>query len=386
MIFTKNKRLDKSNNSSPLAFNFFNQLERSMIRTAILALATGIGMQAWGQTAPKYSNEFLSLGVGGRALGMGSAQVSQVNDVTAGYWNPAGLVMAKGDIQIAFMHNEYFAGIAKYDYLGLTAPIDSMRHIGVSMLRFGIDDIANTIDLKDQDGNINYDRITGFSAADYAFLISFASKTRITGLHYGANVKIIHRKVGDFAKAWGFGLDAGLQYTSGEWRIGAMLRDVTSTFNAWSYTLDDRTKDVFTETGNDIPENGLELTLPRLIPGVSREFVLKKFSIAPAIDLEMTFDGKRNTLVKTNFASIDPRVGIETGYNHLVFLRVGVSNFQEVTDTDGKKKTTVQPNLGVGIRLKSLSLDYALTNIGNSNNLYSNVFSIRLNIYKQKKT
>lgn len=357
-----------------------------MIRAALLALATGIGLQAWGQTAPKYSNEFLSLGVGGRALGMGGAQVSQVNDVTAGYWNPAGLALAKGDIQLAFMHNEYFAGIAKYDYLGLTTPIDSMRHIGVSVLRFGIDDIANTIDLKDKDGNINYDRITGFSAADYAFLISFASKSRITGLHYGANVKIIHRKVGDFAKAWGFGLDAGLQYTTGEWRVGAVLRDVTSTFNAWSYSLNDRTKEVFIETGNEIPENGLELTLPRLIPGVSREFILKKFSIAPALDLEMTFDGKRNTLIKTNFASIDPRVGIEAGYNHLIFLRTGISNFQQVTDMDGKKKTTVQPNLGVGIRLKSLSIDYALTNIGNSNNLYSNVFSIRLNIYKQKKT
>ncbi|HNH66391.1 MAG TPA: hypothetical protein PLB72_06070, partial [Bacteroidia bacterium] len=77
------------------------------------------------QTAPKYSNEFLNLGVGGRALGMGGAQVSQVNDVTAGYWNPAGLVRSRGDIQLAFMHNEYFAGIAKYDYLALTAPIDT---------------------------------------------------------------------------------------------------------------------------------------------------------------------------------------------------------------------------------------------------------------------
>ena len=74
----------------------------------------------------KYSNEFLNLGVGGRALGMGGAQVSQVNDVTAGYWNPAGLVHSRGDIQLAFMHNEYFAGIAKYDYLALTAPIDTM--------------------------------------------------------------------------------------------------------------------------------------------------------------------------------------------------------------------------------------------------------------------
>jgi len=235
------------------------------------------------QTAPKYSNEFLNLGVGGRALGMGGAQVSQVNDVTAGYWNPAGLVRSRGDIQLAFMHNEYFAGIAKYDYLALTAPIDTMRHIGFSVLRFGIDDIANTIDLKDNDGNIDYNRVTGFSAADYAFLVSYASKSAINGLDYGANFKIIHRKVGDFAKAWGFGLDAGIQYQAGNWRTGAMLKDVTSTFNAWSYTLNDRTKEVFIQTGNEIPENGLELTLPRLILGVSRQLNIRKFTITPEI-------------------------------------------------------------------------------------------------------
>ncbi|MBE7508735.1 MAG: hypothetical protein HS118_00865 [Bacteroidia bacterium] len=42
-----------------------------MMRAALLALATGIGLQAWGQTAPKYSNEFLSLGVGGPRSGHG---------------------------------------------------------------------------------------------------------------------------------------------------------------------------------------------------------------------------------------------------------------------------------------------------------------------------
>jgi hypothetical protein len=356
-----------------------------MKRVALLFFLQIISFSGFCQVAPKYSNEFLTLGVGARALGMAGAQVSQVNDVTAGYWNPAGLNNAKGDLQLAFMHNEYFAGIAKYDYLALAAPIDSMRHIGFSLLRFGIDDIANTIELKDQDGNIDYDRITGFSAADYAFLISYASKSPIKGLDYGANFKIIHRKVGDFAKAWGFGIDAGIQYQSGKWKAGAMLKDVTSTFNAWSYSLSDRTKEVFIETGNEIPENGLELTLPRLILGLSRQFVIKKFTLTPALDLETTFDGKRNTLVKTSFASIDPHLGIETGYNNLVFFRAGITNVQDVSNMEGKKRKTVQPNLGVGIKLRNLSIDYALTNIGNSNNLYSNVFSLRLIINKQKR-
>jgi hypothetical protein len=136
--------------------------------------------------APKYSNEFLTIGVGARALGMAGAQVSQVSDVTAGYWNPAGLVNTEGDRQVALMHSEYFAGIGKYDYGAITAPIDSMRHFGFSVLRFGIDDIANTIDLIDKDGVVLYNNVTSFSAADYAFLLSYSSQTKITGLSYGA--------------------------------------------------------------------------------------------------------------------------------------------------------------------------------------------------------
>ncbi len=42
--------------------------------------------------APKYSNEFLAVGVGARSLGMANAQTGITNDVTSAYWNPAGLV------------------------------------------------------------------------------------------------------------------------------------------------------------------------------------------------------------------------------------------------------------------------------------------------------
>ncbi len=354
------------------------------IKSAVVLLLLS-ATQLYAQ-APKYSNEFLMLGVGARAMGMAGAQVSHVSDVTAGYWNPAGLNYAKGDLQFALMHSEYFAGIAKYDYGAFAAPIDSMRHVGLSIIRFAIDDIPNTIELVDEDGNLDYDRITTFSAADYAFLFSYAQRTKIIGLTYGANLKVIHRKVGDFAKAWGFGLDAGLQFEKNRIKLGAFAKDVTSTFNAWSYSLDDKTKEVFTQTGNEIPENGLEITLPRLIFGASyKATLLKKFTVLPALDFDLTFDGKRNTLLKSKTMSLDPKLGLEIGYNNFVFLRGGINNIQEVTDIDGSTNRTVQPNFGVGVKIKGLSIDYALTNIGNDQNLYSNVFSLRLIINKQKK-
>ncbi|HEX2618060.1 MAG TPA: PorV/PorQ family protein [Flavobacteriales bacterium] len=351
--------------------------------SAVLVAATPLVAQA--QDAPKYSNEFLTIGVGARSLGMGYSYISSANDVTAGYWNPAGLLGVRGDLQVGAMHSEYFAGIAKYDYIGVAHPIDSNSTIGISFVRFGVDDIPNTTELIDRDGNLDYDRITSFSAADNAFLISYARRLKVPGLRVGANAKVIYRKVGPFAKAWGFGLDAGAQYDKGNWRFAAMGRDLTSTFNAWSYTLDDRTKEVFEQTGNELPVNGVEVTLPRLVLGVARQFRIgSKVDMIAELNLENTFDGERNTVIASDTWSADPRLGIEVGYAHVVYLRAGVNNFQYVTDINDQKSLNFQPNIGLGLKIKSVALDYALTDIGdNSVALYSNVFSLRFDLFKK---
>jgi len=358
------------------------------IRTAALAFFTIVSLGAFGQSAPKYSNEFLSIGVGARALGMSNAYITSANDVTSGYWNPAGLLGIRNNLQVGLMHSEYFAGIAKYDYGAVATRLDSSSAMGFTLIRFAVDDIPNTTELIDANGNVDYDRITSFSAADYAFLFSYAKKLKKEGLNVGGSVKIIRRKVGDFAGAWGFGLDAGIQYEKDKWKFAAMGRDVTSTFNAWSFDLTDQMKDVFAVTGNEIPENSVEITLPKLLLGSARKFNLyrDKLNLLTELDFDLTFDGKRNVLIRSNAVSVDPHFGFELGYLDLIFLRGGIGNIQQSTDVIGRHITTWQPNLGVGLKLKSLSLDYALTDIGDrSVALYSNVFSLRLDINKKAK-
>lgn len=339
-----------------------------------------------GTVAPKYSNEFLNIGVGADALGMGNAVVANTGSSMSGYWNPAGLTQVKTWLDVSLMHSEYFAGIAKYDYLGLAHSIDDRSTIGLSAIRFAVDDIPNTTQLIDNNGNIDYDKITTFTAADYGFLLSYARKMKIEGLSVGGNFKVIHRKVGDFAKSWGFGLDAGIQYKRGEhWKFGAMARDLTSTFNAWIFTLDDQTKEVFARTNNDIPQNGLELTLPRIIFGAHGKYDLgsKGLYAAGELDLDLTTDGRRNTIIRSGVVSIDPHLGVEFGFKNYVAIRGGVTNMQYVKNFDNSQKLNIQPNIGIGLNIKNFYLDYAFTDIGDASvALYSHVISLRLKLNK----
>ena len=354
-------------------------------------------------SAPKYVNEFLSIGQGARGLAMGNTQAAIVNDATAGYWNPAGLLKVKDRYAVTLMHSENFAGIVQNDYAAFTTEYDSSSRIGLSVIRVGVDDIPNTLNLIDDNGVINYDNVTSFGVSDYAFTGSYAKKSNfIKGLSLGVNAKIIYRHVGPFANAWGFGLDAGAQFERKGWQFGLMARDVTTTTSYWTYNTT-LVEDVFLATNNEIPQNSAEVALPRFVLGVGKEYVIKeKIYVLPALDVDITTDGRRNTLVKTGVFSVDPHAGLELSYKKIVYLRGGFNNFQQEKrfvryelEEDGSAKidsTTglripifddkrdfwvFQPNFGIGLNIKKINIDYALTRMATQQDgLYSHIFSI----------
>ena len=342
----------------------------------------------------KYSNEFLNIGAGARGLAMGSAQVATVDDGTAGYWNPAGLVNIKDHPQVNIMHAEYFAGIGKYDFASIAFPSSNKkRTFAVTGLRFAVDDIMNTLFLVEPDGSINYNNIQAFSSADYAFLFSFAQKLKESAnksLQFGINAKVIHRNVGKFAKAWGFGLDAGLQFTKNNWRFGISGRDISTTFNAWSFSFTEREKEILYLTNNEIPVKSTEMTAPRLILGAGYKFNLgKRTSLLAEADIDFSFDGQRNTLISSSGFSGDPKLGLEANFNNVFFLRAGINNFQRALsdgDTLNKKEVWIyQPSAGAGFRISNVTIDYAFTNLANqSNPLFTHVFSLRLDLVNDK--
>jgi hypothetical protein len=325
---------------------------------------------------------------------MGSANAASVSDGTAGYWNPAALVGVQNFPTVNLMHASYFDNIGKYDYASFAIPEnDNKRVIGLSVLRFAVDDIPNTLFLVQPDGSINYGNITTFSSADYAFLFSYAQKIKDDNdlkMSFGANAKVIYRKVGHFATAWGFGIDAGFKMQKNRWSLGIVAKDLTTTFNAWSFHFTDKEKEVLYLTDNDIPVKSTELTAPRLTVGNSYNFRLgSSVNLLAEADFDFTFDGRRNTVISSNAVNVDPHAGLEASIKNVFFVRAGMSNFQQAladADTTNQKKVWIfQPSLGAGFKINNVSIDYAFTNLANqSNPLYTHIFSLKIDFGKKE--
>ena len=346
---------------------------------AILLLLFSIITHA--QSVRKYSNEFMNIGVDAAALGMSNAVTAFSGDVNSGYWNPAGLLKIE-DSEASLMHASYFANIAQYDYAAYAKKIDNESAWGMSLIRFGVDDILNTTQLIDNEGNIDYNRISLFSTADYGLTFSYARKMKFSGFQYGVNAKVIRRVIGEFANSWGFGFDVGFQYDKNDWHYGLMLRDITTTYNVWAID-----EDKFNEISNavagqnqDLPES-TEITLPKAQFGIARKFEINyDYTLLTAFNLNMQF-ARTNAIFASDAMSVDPALGFEFGYTDLVFLRAGVGNFQNVEQIDGSKKVNFQPNIGLGFKYKGIQIDYALTDLGDqSAALYSNIFSVKVDL------
>ena len=336
-------------------------------------------MIANSQTVRKYSNEFMNIGVDAAAFGMANAVTASTANVNSGYWNPAGLI-ALEDNQLSLMHASYFANIANYDYGAFAMPLDDRSAVAISLIRFGVDDILNTTQLIDDQGNIDYSRISLFSTADYGVTFSYARALPLDGLNVGVNAKVIRRIIGDFASSWGFGLDLGVQFNKNDWNFGIMVRDITTTFNAWAID-----EEKFAEIqgavdgqNQELPET-TEITIPKLNLGMSRKFIFHyDYALLTEIDLNFRF-AETKDLVSTSFTSFTPALGLEFGYIDMVFVRAGIGNFQNITQLDGNESLGFQPNIGVGFKYKGIQVDYALTDLGDqSAALYSNIFSITL--------
>ncbi|HZY10563.1 MAG TPA: PorV/PorQ family protein [Bacteroidota bacterium] len=297
----------------------------------------------------KYAGEFIAIGVGGRALGLGGAFTALANDVTSGYWNPAGLSKIMYP-QITLMHDERFSGLVNYDYGAVALPIGTNASIAVSAIRLGVDNIPNTQNAGvDANGNplppdqwYNFSRIdptqvTYFNAADWALYLSYSRKSD-EKLSYGANLKFIRRDIGE-ASATGIGFDIGAQYlVSPSLALGAMFQDITTTFVAWT-------------TGTN------ELISPTLKVGSAYFIDAWGGRFTPALDVDVRFEGRTSSAnAHLGAISFDIHSGLEYDIKNILALRLGYSEVGSL-------------NIGTGVHLPKFDIDYSFAKFDNVNQL-----------------
>ena len=326
------------------------------------------------QRIAKYGADFLAGGVDARALAMGGANVAHTQNVYSVYWNPSGLAHTEYP-EVAYMHAERFAGIVSFDFAAVAYPVSSTSTVGVSFFRSGVNDIKNTLNAWDAERNqpkANPEsHITSFSAADMAFLVSYARHLgkRIT---VGASGKVIRRTIGDFADAWGYSFDAGAQWYGDRFMLGVQIQDLSTMLQSWSvntsaFAIEGTNPDTgapytFTEVfDQELPTGDTYLVLP--VVRLGSGLVLpagSKNAVTLALDLDVAFDGQQANAFNLGELSFHPRLGAEFSFRNLVALRAGINRIA-LTDNYG---LDVVPSVGAGIRLKSLSIDYGFGDFG----------------------
>ena len=188
--------------------------------------------------AEKHAGDFLALGAGARALGMGSAFVAVSDGATSAYYNPAGLLKLKTR-EANLMHSEQFGGLENYNTISGGSSLSDREAIGFTLLHIGVGDIKYTrlFDPSKALSDSNRPEIASRQdATDLALLLSGARKLS-PRLGIGATVKILRRAIGNDT-AFGYGIDLGAQYHFGcSLNLGVVFRDVTGTRVSWDGQL-----------------------------------------------------------------------------------------------------------------------------------------------------
>jgi hypothetical protein len=287
------------------------------IRPALLLAGAFLGATVTAaHAADKFAAEFLKVGVGARALGMGGAFTALADDASAIYWNPAGTaIMAQPDIQLT--HAEMFGSIVKHDVISGVLPIgrDGGRSsVGLTVIRLGVDDIKVTDDalIEEAGGIVRVDpsKVRLESAYDLGVFFNYAH-----GLgkewSVGGNVKMVRQSLVDDGSSFGIGADLGfLWQPSNAASFGLRLADITTTQIKWDTGRQETVSPTVTLGGQGTTEIGA-----------------LKGSITGAADIQVAFEdlGEADQFDSGSLSG-NLHAGVEYWYNHVVALRAGTNS------------------------------------------------------------
>ncbi len=260
---------------------------------------------------------FLSIPVGAHAMGLGGAFTANASDVSALYWNPAGITQIQG-IAFGVSRTNLYADI-KHSFLGFVFDVPGFAHFGISSVILTSGDIEITT-LSQPDGTgFHYD-VSNISLA------ATVAKSVTDWFQVGVTVKYIQEKIYT-EEANGVAFDIGSLFNTGIWglKIGMALSnfgtDMAFGGPSTTYVLRSDpnspdlgyTPEVNAKTGkNPLPLQFRGGILFDLIGGVSPRFPNDQNRITMLID----FDDAINTDMRSSF-------GVEYEWNKVISLRSG---------------------------------------------------------------
>ncbi len=305
--------------------------------------------------ATKFAGEFMAVGGGGRALGMGGAFVAVGGDASTVYWNPAGVSETDGRQAIA-MHSERFGELVNYNFAAYTQPASFIDFgedaaIGFALIHLGVDDIVVTnqlgfMDLNgdgifqpqsgefltDADGNEfnEFDSLPTESDNSFALFNTVAVNTKWGRV--GGTLKLIYTDAIAGVSSTGVGIDLGFlrrDVLVERFDVGVKLQDATGTYLSWS-------------TGTN------EFVAPSVSLGAAYRYPAPSLnaSLMLAADLHTFYDDRQGaSQYWQGAASADLHLGAEIAFQERVMVRGGLDSGN--------------PTTGAGLRIGFLGFDYA---------------------------
>jgi hypothetical protein len=301
-----------------------------------------------GANATKYAGEFMAIGPGARALGMGGTFAAVASDASTVFWNPAGL-SGLDTRQALFMHSERFGQLVNYNwgsYIQPTSLLSEKREagFGFGLLHLGIDDIpvTNHMTFDDLNGNGEYDPELGEellgdvkfeSDNNFALFSTFALNTGYGRV--GGTLKLIYTNSLAGNSSTGIGIDLGYLYRDllvKRLDVGVKLQDATGTYLSWS-------------TGTT------EYIWPMVKLGAAYTIVSEPMNgaLLLAVDSDFYFDNRRTaSQFWSGKTSADLHLGAELRFQEKVMVRGGLDSGHWTA--------------GAGFLISFLGFDYAYLN------------------------
>jgi hypothetical protein len=299
--------------------------------------------------------QFLKIGAGARALGMGGAAVAVTGDISAMYWNPAALSRMTASSELTFNHADWLADI-KYNFAAGMMTLEGLGTFGISIIALNVpEDLVRTVDFPEGDGR-------KWDASSIAFGLSYA-RNLTDRFSIGFTGKYVHEGIWS-ESANGFALDVGTLYMS---EIPGL--SVAASISNFGTSMQMSGRDFYFNTN---PEGVLGAG-PQNIPS---EYQAESFSMPLTFRFGVAYEAINADDIRATIAvdAVHPNdnteslnSGLELAWREIVYARVG---YKSLWLRDSEQGLTWGVGIHYGItNVATVKLDYGFADYGRLQNV-----------------